>query len=276
MKQIYNVHLRKTAMYKWNPEDYQQNSTGQQKLAQDLLEKVKLNGNERILDLGCGDGKITAQIAKCVPQGFVLGTDFSEEMIEFAKQKFPSTDFPNLNFEWRDARDLNYDAQFDLIVSFSCLHWIKEHLLVLEGIERSLKPSGKAILMFGGKGNAKEIQESANKIVAQPRWQQYFQDFVFPYAFYGVEEYREWLSAVGLKPQRLELVPKDMTHQGKEGLKAWLRTTWMPYTSRIPVELQADFIEDMATQFLSHNPVDAEGLVHVGMVRLEVEAIHRG
>jgi trans-aconitate 2-methyltransferase len=261
-------------MYKWNPEDYQQNSTGQQKLAQGLLDKVRLNGNESILDIGCGDGKITAQIASYATQGFVLGTDFSEEMIEFAKQKFPHSDFPNLNFECRDARDLNYDGQFDLIVSFSCLHWIKEHLPILEGIKRALKPNGKAILQFGGKGNAKEIQAAVNAIAARSKWQQYFHDFTFPYAFYDTEQYRNWLSAVGLEAQRVELVPKEMAHQGKEGLQAWLRTTWMPYTSRIPTELRSDFIEEVADRYLIYNPVDAAGMVYVGMIRLEIEAKH--
>jgi trans-aconitate 2-methyltransferase len=258
-------------MYKWNPQDYQQNSAGQQKLAEGLLQKISLNGDEKILDIGCGDGKITAQISNYVPQGFVLGTDFSQEMIDFAKQKFPPPEFPNLGFECRDARDLNYDARFDLIVSFSCLHWIKEHLPILQGIERSLKPSGTAILMFGGKGNAKEIEEAANRTISLSRWQQYFTGFEFPYYFYDTEEYRNWLSAVALGTQRLELVPKEMTHAGKEGLKAWLRTTWMPFTSRVPTELQSDFLEDMATEYLNYRPLDVEGLVRVSMVRLEVE-----
>ncbi len=71
---------------------------------------------------------------------------------------------------------------------------------------------------------------------------------------------------------QLELVEKDMTHQGAEGLAGWLRTTWMPYTDCIPEQLREAFISDVVQDYLSVHPLAASGQSHVQMIRLEVEA----
>jgi trans-aconitate methyltransferase len=76
----------------------------------------------------------------------------------------------------------------------------------------------------------------------------------------------------GLVPRRLELVPKDMVHQGLAGLEGIIRTTWLPYTERLPDNLRQEFINDVACRYLELYPLDEDGLVHVQMMRLEVEA----
>ncbi|MCK5217701.1 MAG: methyltransferase domain-containing protein [Methanosarcinales archaeon] len=95
-------------MYKWNAKEYANFSAEQQKWAEELLSKLALKGNERVLDIGCGDGKITAGIAQLLPEGSVLGIDNSKEMIRFAKENFPLEQFTNLTFELEDARTLSY------------------------------------------------------------------------------------------------------------------------------------------------------------------------
>jgi hypothetical protein len=80
------------------------------------------------------------------------------------------------------------------------------------------------------------------EIIAGSPWQEYFSGFVFPYNFYGPEEYRVWLEEAGLTPQRVELVSKDMVHQGQAGLEGIIRTTWLPYTERLPARLRDEFV----------------------------------
>ncbi|MBW4619279.1 MAG: methyltransferase domain-containing protein [Cyanosarcina radialis HA8281-LM2] len=259
-------------MYEWQAKDYHKNSAGQHKFAKDLIAKLEFKGNERVLDIGCGDGKITAEIATYVTYGEVLGIDRSPNMIHFARSNFTTDKFPNLAFECQDARNLDFDDRFDLITSFSCLHWIIDHMPVLTGMQKSLKSGGKVALQFGGKGNAQKIKEAADEVIDREKWRQYFQDFDFPYAFYGVDEYRTWLNDAGLKATRLELVPKEMIHPDKAALEAWLRTTWMPFTSRVSQDLQSEFIADTIEMYIRHNPPDDEGKIYVNMVRLEVEA----
>jgi len=218
----------------WDPEDYHKSSSEQQKWARELIAKLDLVGNERVLDIGCGDGKVTAEIARQLPSGWVLGLDSSEKMIRFAQKSFPPEDIPNLAFRLGDAARLDFQSEFEVVVSFACLHWVIDHLPVARGIERSLKPSGKALLQFGGKGNATAVLEVADHVISTGRWIRYFQHFSSPWGFYGPEEYRGWLASTHLQVRRLELVPKDMIPIPGESLKKssrrlfkkWWIATW--------------------------------------------------
>ena len=184
-------------MYRWDPEDYRNSSAAQQRMAMELLSGVQLRGDERVLDIGCGDGKITAYIAGLVPRGSVLGIDQSGEMIAFAREAFPPQDHPNLSFDVGDASHLDFSEEFDIVFSNSALHWVLDHGPVLAGIERSLKPGGKIFLQMGGRGNATQTSEALVVLLSQTRWSRYFTDFSFPYGFYAPEEYREWLKQAG-------------------------------------------------------------------------------
>jgi trans-aconitate methyltransferase len=262
-------------MNQWNPNDYHRHSSQQEKWAKELLATLALKGYERILDIGCGDGKITAEIARHVPQGLVVGLDASAEMVEFARKSFSAEASPQLRFQQGNAQLLEFQEEFDWVISFACLHWLIDHRPVLKGIRQALRPGGRVMLQFGGKGNAVEILQAASEVLTRPRWAGYFVGFTFPWGFYDPDEYRPWLEEAGLVATRLELIPKDMAQQGPEGLEGWLRTTWMPYWQRVPTELQRPFLEAIVEEYVKRHPLDVKGLVHVPMVRLQVEAVAR-
>ncbi len=263
--------MEKPAQHKWNPEDYERNSSAQEKWADALISGFKLKGNEHILGIGCGDGKITAKIAARVPKGQVLGIDISQDMIDFAQRRFPSSHHANLGFELGDALSLDFDQKFDLVISFACLHWIKDHLTMLRCVRRSLKPGGRLLFQCGGRGNAGELMTSTEELIKESKWSRYFQGFIFPYYFYGTEGYHAWLEQAGLDKIRVELIPKEMTQHGAAGLEGWIRTTWHPVIERIPENLKQQFVSEMAERYLERHPLE-DGLAKVGMMRLEVEA----
>jgi trans-aconitate 2-methyltransferase len=259
-------------MHRWDPKAYEKSSSAQQRWAQEFLSKISIRGDERILDIGCGDGKITAEIALLVPRGSVTGLDSSREMLSFARDRFPTSAWPNLAFQHGDASDLQYEGEFDLVLSFAALHWVQDHGPVLEGIRRSLKKDGKVLMQFGGRGNAAGILEVVDELISEENWSVYFEAFRFPYSFFGPDEYRTWLDRSGLRTLRVDLVAKDMVQRGREGLISWVKATWLPYTERVPGDLQMDFICEVVDRYIREHPLDEEGNVHVGMVRLEVEA----
>lgn len=261
-------------MFKWDAKEYQKSSSAQQKWAKELIKKMDLNGSEKMLDMGCGDGKITSEIATHLEKGCILGIDSSEDMIKLAKETFPESEQSNLKFKVKDFQDLNYKEEFDLIFSNAALHWVKDHSQILKSIKRSLKPDGKILIQMGGKGNGREILDISNEMTHKPEWNSYFKDFNFPYGFYDTATYEKWLKEAGLEILRLELISKIMDQKGIDGLKSWMRTVWLPYTQRIPVDLREKFIDEIALKYLENHPMDKDGLVHVKMVRLEVEAIN--
>lgn len=201
-----------------------------------------------------------------------MGIDSSQEMIRFAQENFPLDKFPNLSFKKIDVREMPFDNEFDVVFSNACLHWVIDHLPVLIKIKKSLKSGGRILIQMGGKGNAANIFEVLEEMFQNEKWGRFFNRFPFPYGCYGVEEYKQWLNEAGLKTIRVELIPKDMAHKGKEGLLGWIRTTWLPYIQRLPEELQEKFINELADRYIEKYPLDKAGFVHIAMMRLEVEA----
>ena len=262
--------------YSWNAADYAQHSQAQQTWARELITTLHLSANEDVLDLGCGDGKVTAELAAYVGKGSVLGVDSSSAMVELARQHYPTSRYPNLTFAQVDARQLAFTGQFDVVFSNAALHWVKDHQPVVDGIYQSLKPGGRILLQMGGKGNAAGILSVVQEIQTEPPWQAYFADFDFPYGFYGTEDYETFLHDAGFQIERLGLIPKDMQHAGQRGLEGWIRTTWLPYTDRVPLEKRDDFIHTIAERYLAQVPLDAEGIAHVAMVRIEAAAVKPG
>jgi trans-aconitate methyltransferase len=258
---------------RWNAADYAANSVVQQAWARELIARLKLRGDEHILDVGCGDGKVTAEIARAVSRGGVTGVDASAEMIAFAQRAFPAKRHPNLEFHVMDARKLKSTRRFDIIFSNAALHWVDDHEAILRGIAAVLKPEGRLVISCGGKGNAHDVFVALRPELRMKRWRQFFRRMPKPYFFYSPADYEKWLPRSGFKALNVRLMPKDATYTGRDGFTAWLRTTWLPYVQRVPEHLREEFIAAVANRYVAKHPPDAEGRVHVRMVRLEIEAV---
>jgi trans-aconitate 2-methyltransferase len=262
----------KTTMYQLDSVDYYKSSAEQQRWGIELLNKLVLQGNERVLDLGCGDGKLTAEIVRRVPYGSVLGIDKSEDMIRFAQEHYQPDVFPNLKFLLLDARNLFFDQEFDVVFSNAALHWVDDHANILLKIRESLSAGGQVIAQMGGKGNASGILKVLDTMINGEKWADYFSGFSVPYTFHDNQEYKMLLESAGLTVKRIELITKHMVHNGQEGLAAWIRTTWLPYTRRVSENFRSDFINEIVDTYIKVQALHGSGIIPVEMVRLEFEA----
>jgi trans-aconitate 2-methyltransferase len=256
----------------WNARDYADNSSAQATWAAELIEKLRLQPSESLLDIGCGNGAVTSRLATRLTAGRVLGIDSSEDMIRLAESSYPGSRHPNLSFLRMDAAAIRLPRQFDVAFSNATLHWVADQPAVLRGVRSCLRPGGRVLFQMGGRGNAGAVVYVVRALVAEPRWRRYFDGFVAPYHFYGPEQYRDWLAESGLEALRVELVPKDMRHPNPAGLRGWLRTTWFPYTDALPLELRDRFLDEILAAYLDRVPPERDGGTHVAMMRLEVEA----
>jgi len=260
-------------MTDWDARDYVAHSAAQQEWARELIAKLRLRGDEEVLDIGCGDGRATALIAERLPQGSVLGVDKSANMIALAAEQFPPAAHPHLTFRQMDATRLALPRAFDVAFSSAALHWVDDHEAMLRGVRSCLRPGGRLLFQMGGRGNIVEALAVVDAVIARSRWRGFFDGFITPYHFHSPEEYEEWLLRAGFCVARAELIPKDMRHVDHQAFLGWLRTTWFPYTARLPAELRDAFLDDVAAAYVAAHPPDAEGVIRVRMVRLEVEAI---
>ncbi|HTI99617.1 MAG TPA: methyltransferase domain-containing protein [Dongiaceae bacterium] len=257
----------------WNPGDYAAHSASQQAWARELIGRLQLRGDEHILDVGCGDGKVTAELARAVPRGQVTGIDASGAMIDYARRNFPPTTCPNVRFAEMDARKIRFTEPFDLLFSNAALHWVDDHPAFLQGAAKVLRPGGRLLVSCGGKGNAQDVFLALRTVIRRQGWRHYFRKIPTPYFFHRPEEYEQWLPQHGLKAVAVRLLPKLALHPGREGFAGWFRTTWLPYTQRVPEARREEFIAAVVERYLTVQPPDATGQVGVRMVRLEIEAV---
>lgn len=269
-------------MDKWDPADYYKHSYPQYAFALGLVERLKLLGNERILDIGCGDGKITAELATRVSHGSVLGIDASADMIAFAQNMFPPSVHTNLSFRYGDAAQLTFNQEFDVIVSFACLHWTEDLAMVLQGIKRSLTPGGRfAAQLMVKRLTTKErsgspLHQARREVMDRPAWRVYFRGFKKQGTVYRADEYERMLREAGFNPCRVEFVAQDVTHPGTDELKGCARATWHRYTSRIPAKHRDAFLDEVVQRFTELYPPDRGGQIHIRMRILEIEATVTG
>jgi trans-aconitate 2-methyltransferase len=264
--------------YCWDAEDYAANSSAQFCWGVELMGKLAWWGNERVLDLGCGDGKLSARLAEHAPAGAVTGIDASAQMIALAHarwaKKMQGTK-QRLSFVRMDAQALRFESAFDVVFSNAVLHWVSDHPAVMAGVRRALRPGGRLLLQTPGAGNCAQFVEAVDQVRGQPRWRSFFRDFAFPWQFSAVTDYANWLDRAGLETQRIERVHKDMRHSGPEALVGWMRSTWLPYLDRLPGAQRGVFVLEVIDRYLRQVPTDDAGCTHVDMVRLEVAAVRR-
>lgn len=258
---------------RWDPADYAAHSAPQLLGARELLGRLALRGHERVLDVGCGDGRVTAELAAAVPRGRVRGVDNSAEMIRFARAHYPPERFPNLEFRRQDARALRGPPQFDIVFSNAVLHWVDDHPAFLRGAAACLQSGGRLLVACGGRGNAQDLFTSLRATMRQPRWRAFFRGLQPPYFFHDPEAYEAWLPRFGFARVSVRLTESRTLFADRSALADWLRTTWLPYTQRVPAALRGQFIDAVVATFAARHPPDAMGRLSVRMVRLEIEAV---
>jgi trans-aconitate 2-methyltransferase len=236
-------------MTEWAAADYARISALQKMMAEEVLGLVRLTGPERVLDVGCGDGKITAEIAARLPGGSVLGIDPSVEMISFAQNHWSNSGHKNLQFGVADVRDLPFHEEFDLVVSFNALHWVTEQDEALASIHSSLKPGAAAQLRFVPAGPRKSLEDVIRETRQSARWATYFQGFHRPYLHLSPQEYSEIASKAGLQVQTAHVDDKSWDFHSRAGFFAFANVTFVEWTRMVPEAEKPAFINDVLDRY---------------------------
>lgn len=241
----------------WNPESYERNAGFVADLGAGVFDLLAPKAGERILDLGCGHGKLTEKIT--ATQAEVIAVDASPEQVEGACAR-------GLDARVMDARALTFEGRFDAVFTNAALHWVKEADLVIEGVKRALVAGGRFVGEMGGAGNVARIAQSIERVMARRGLS--MADY-WPWYFPSVADYQGRLEAAGLRVGHIELFARPTPIPGD--IIGWLETFGESFLEAVPRAEQAAFLAAVRDD-LAADMQDDQGNWSVDYVRLRFQA----
>ena len=241
----------------WSADTYERNARFVADLAGDVLAWLSPQPGERILDVGCGDGALTARLADLGAN--VVGIDASESLLEAARAR-------GLDVVRQDVLAMDYSGSFDAIFSNAVLHWVTEPARAIANMRRALTPNGRLVSEFGGHGNVAAIVTAMRAAAHRHGGDA---DLAAPWFYPTPEEYSGLLRDGGFKVRRIGLYPRPTALP--TGMQGWLETFRAPFFRQFGD--QADAVKAEVVALLKPSLCDKAGNWTADYVRLRVEAV---
>jgi trans-aconitate 2-methyltransferase len=223
---------------RWDAQFYKKHSQGQYQRGIAAIEMLSLHGDENILDVGCGDGRITSEIAKRVPKGFVFGVDLSKDMIDEAKKTF--SDVKNLEFINHDITIFNSDKKFDRAVSFAAFHWIKDQKAALKNIFNALKLGGKLFILMSA-----ERIGPIPQVFTSKKWRPFLQNQEETFFPQNEQKFKVLLEDCGFCDVNVYEHKNERMFKSKEELCNWAMA-WVPQSTGFSKDKAQEISWDIA------------------------------
>lgn len=226
----------------WDAETYDRVSDPQFEWGMKTLERLELNGDEVVLDAGCGSGRVTAELLKRLPEGRVIAIDGSEAMVEMARGALGE----RAEVSYGDLAELEMDSEVDVVFSTAVFHWLPDHDNLFRRLHRALRPGGRLVAQCGGRGNVAGLAAAIVQVAADPRYASHFEGMEGIWNFAGSEETERRLRAAGFAEARCWLQPAPLSPE--HPLEFLATVTLGPHLARLPERLRGDFTRDVAAE----------------------------
>lgn len=250
----------------WTPELYDNKHSFVWELAQPVLGLLEPTDGELIVDLGCGTGHLTSKIADRGAK--VIGIDSSAAMIAQAQSQFP-----DLDFRIADAHDFQLEQKVDAFFSNAALHWITRPSKVVQCIAACLKPGGRLVVEFGGKGNVAFLSQAIRQASRE-----FGSDLKPPWYFPSIAEFGSLLEMHGLELTQARLIDRPTPLEGEDGLRNWVAMFGQHWLSGIPADCHEQFfaaVEKIARPNLYHNSVWIADYRRIRIVAVKTKSLRR-
>jgi len=250
----------------WDGSSYDRISGIQQGWGAEVVERLALEGSERVLDAGCGSGRVTEMVLERVPSGEVVAVDASASMVAAASERLAG---PGSRYAGRvevsqcDLLDLELAEPVDAVISTATFHWIADHDRLFRRIHAAMRPGGRFAAQCGGEGNIDVLRSRAREVLAREPYAQYFEGWQAPWNYAAAEVTERLLRGAGFAEARCWLTPAPST---PDEPREFLRTIVLgPHVQQLPAELREPFMDDVLE--LIGEPVV------IDYVRLNIQAL---
>ncbi|WP_263357414.1 class I SAM-dependent methyltransferase [Acidicapsa ligni] len=217
----------------WNPAVYAQIGSFVPALGAGVLEWLSPQPGERILDLGCGDGQLTAKIAAAAAT--VTGVDSSADMVKGSLAR-------GLDAHVCNVEALPFTGEFDAVFSNAALHWVRDQDAMLAGVKRALRPGGRFVAEMGGHGNIASIQVALAAVLARHGLDREFSAEQMNY-FPTATAYRARMERHGFTVDEIQLIPRP-TPLHEAGMRGWLTTFRRGVLDSVPEDLRPVVLDE--------------------------------
>jgi trans-aconitate 2-methyltransferase len=234
----------------WDGVSYRRVNTLQQWLAGRAIDDVDLDGVRSLLDVGCGDGRITQSLAAQIPGARCVGIDPSPGMIAVA----PTSD--RVVFEAGAAETMTYDDEFDLVVSFNALHWVLDQHRALVAIAAAMHDGGRAVLVFVCDGPRPSLEDVAMTVASSLRWSPSFTRFSAPFVHPDSEHWQGDVESVGLHVSNLRVDDLAWDFGSRDAFAAWCAVGFGGWTGDLSVQDGQEFVEDVVEAYAAETGSD--------------------
>jgi SAM-dependent methyltransferase len=218
----------------WDAERYEGKHSYVWQFGADLIDVLAPREGERILDVGCGTGQLTAEIAG--RGAHVIGLDSSTTMLGQARQNYPGQEFV-----LADATNFRFPEPFDAVFSNAALHWVKNAEAAVESIALALRPGGRFVAEFGGKGNIASIVSALATVFGEEV------DRRCTWFFPSIGEYAPLLEKHRLEVREARLFDRPTPVEGEDGMDNWLRMFCGKYFEGLSAEGTKEKIRELVT-----------------------------
>jgi len=221
----------------WDAGTYHRVSVPHEEWARSVLDRLPLQGDETVLDAGCGSGRVTGLLIERLPAGRVIAVDGSPSMIEKVRETLRAGDEALVS----DLTELELEQRVDAVFSSAVFHWVLDHDSLFRRLAAVLRPGGALAAQCGGAGNIDRLRATCAEVAASEPFAPHFEGFDEPWHYAAAEKTEARLAAAGFVGVRCWLQP--WTIEPPEPAE-FLRTVCLgPHMDRLPEELQAPFVE---------------------------------
>jgi trans-aconitate methyltransferase len=233
-------------MREWNAERYHQISNPMFAMAMPVLERLRLRGDELVLDVGCGSGLVTEQLIDRLPTGHVIAIDASENMIATARDHLRGR---HVAFIRADAAALPLSEVADAIFSTATFHWVLDHPALFRSLFQALKPGGRLVAQCGGGPNIARLHDRAFALMHEPEFADYFKAWQDPWEFADATTTRDRLEQAGFVSIATSIEPSPVIHEDPASFATYLTNiVCRPHLAYLPTpELKQRFIDRLTT-----------------------------
>lgn len=244
-----------SAPHDWDGAAYQRLSDPQFGWGMRVLSSVELRGDECVLDLGCGPGRLTAELLERLPRGRVIAVDASPSMISTARRQLDHFG-ARLSFLQGDLLNLELHSIADLAFSTAVFHYVHDHARLFRVIHRALKPGGRLVAQCGGGPNLERIRGRAYQLMRDPRFAAFFRDWRNPWNYTSPEKTAELLRAAGFIEVETGLEETPINLDKADAFREFARTVVVrPYLAAITDEARrAEFLDALVAQAAKDSP----------------------